>query len=476
MTVPAVLHKYVLYNFYTASQSELDTVSANFSRFRDYYNVDTHRTPKSGALFFILGNLVASAVNATLIIKGHPEYVKGKHGTVIFGLNIFDAYNRTLDKYWRYYFHDKKNQRKSKESPKFVKTQPTSFSFSYCSAPQWKDEKIWNVIIFAHSFDIWSWLLLVLGIIFVGYLKYPELSKEKTFSLRAPDIFSTLAVLITPGTLGTNLKPTKLFVLWMLVCVILSTYYTGELTSHMISPSPEIILSGAKDIKKNNYSLIYSDLGTFRIVSGNIGALNQAAFVPQEISIFARKVNQSTRYKNYNSFLDALTTTDKVAHLNMWSYAMSAANNGNQQLKTSGHYPKKRKCHVGKELVPPGELFNGFLPPGSATLAKSFQSLVEGGISPRWVHEYFYLTISRRVQDRVKIISPVVILEEVAPFEALQLEGKIATIFVLWFACLLVSFMSLCAEILKSMIYAHYKSPANADAVTIIVVSLPILF
>lgn len=432
-----ISRKFVRYDFYSLNQSRLESELENFGRFRDIYKDD--RRPSAGTVF-IFANLVkaiASGVNGSLITRGHPEFLNwNAHPTIIPGLNLFDCCNRTMKHVWNAYYNRASNESVI-DKPHFVKIPETHFNLMYCGVPQRKLESVWNFLIFTHSFDFPSWVCLILSLIMVTRLsnsRYP--------------FFSNLAVLITPAAVSTSRRPSKLFVLWMMACLVVVTYYTGEMTSEVISPTPEETMTSITDLKDNEYSVICSDRITQGIVNGTVQALSAASFVSKETFILADLMRESGKDQDYDIFYEKMISQDKIAHVNMWPFILRYTSLANDLLEPMGKFPRDKKCYIGKRMVKAGEMFYGFLPPGGLELARIFQYLLGAGIVSRWESEFHGLASAIRVQDRVRILGPTRLLEETESFVVLTLSGKILTIFLLWMVFIFLCTACLLLEVL----------------------------
>lgn len=441
-------------DFFVGNHSEVEEALANFGRVRDYFNSGSGVGPQSANMYLILSNLVASALNATLIGYGHPSFMSAEHPTVVPGLKMLDIFGRKVIQYWNNYYNSTKF---SVETPAFIRIPDVPLNFAFCAIRKRKLEKFWNLSIFTHSFDFRSWFGLILALILVSFLEGSNFKVGK-FYLK---IFPNLAVLLTPGIAGKPRKFSLLFVLWMLVCLVVVNYYSGDMTSVLISPAPEVTLSKVEDLTENNYSLIFGEARTRRIVIGVVQALKETKYVPPEISIVSGMLisndeKQPSIGRSLNKkFFRRITTEYKVAHLSFWPYASGLATRSNSFL--GKEYPGHKKCHVGKELISAGESFYGFLPPKVAQMSTIFEHLVDSGIVNYMITEFMKLTMSQRVQDRGKIISPTQLVEEMEKVEELKMEGKTVTIFFLLGMCLCGSLVCFLCELLISQKSLHLK-------------------
>lgn len=444
---------FVLYDFYNTQQFQVEFILHNFKTLRDYYDDGNGHNPVNPAIIFIvLGSLAASAINATLIAKGHPEYRKGAYPTFVAALKPFDNGGRTVEEYWHSYYPPKiRSSENSPEMPNFFPSLLLQVNYAYCSVTKKRTEKFWNISIFARSFDVLIWLALLTALAMVSFLEDSSIKLQK-YSFH---FLKTLAVLISPGTVGSERKTSGLFFLWMMTSLVVVIYYTGDMTSKVISPAPEEILSGVSDLEKRNYSLIFLEPVTQNIVNESLRALVKQDYVPPGLPIlyrlFHKEAYQQAPLLTIKFFEDFIEK-ERVTHINMWPFAVYSAIIGNHELSKRGKYPGEKKCHVGEKLVPAGtEVFTAFLPPNAQRLKGAFQRFEDSGIMARWNREFLWLIIARRVQHRGQVISPTRLgwdgLEKV--FVTLKMEGQTVVIFFLWGTCIFVCFITFCYEFYK---------------------------
>lgn len=430
-------HNYILGDFYGNSQADLERALAQFSQLRDYHrslpNWDVNWT---FMIFYNLMNFAALAANFTLIARGHPDYKVevepgGKYPRMFPILKMFDHNNLTVIDLWRKFKRHGANF--SGELPEFVRTQDLDWNFLYCAVEKRKQVSLWNFSLFTDSFDFLIWLCIASSLVFVSIFSFRKIFPSFV-------LFSSLSVLITPGISGLQKKwgNSLLFVLWMHVCLILYTFYSGLMSSQIISPSPEDTLSNLEDLNSHDYTIAGSGS------RGWIAELNSTPY-----RLFGKVSTLRRIYKkhpllhlNTSEMILELTGEKKVAAIRVWLYAIGTVNSINDIIAAGG-IPggENKKCYVGKELIPAGEFHLAVLPPGNKKIVKVAQKLFASGIWIRWAQEIVSLISSQRVQDRVKIISPTKLLDEkmAGTLEPLKLEGKSATIFLLLTICLLIS-------------------------------------
>lgn len=424
-------NSYALVDFHGSSQVELERALSEFTQLRNFHNGPVTIGLDWGyVVYYIIADIVAKAANRTLIAPGHPQYYHKRCCScikfpVLFPfVSSFHSQNRTAIG-----LHETYNKARTMlpEAAEIIRIEGTSLNFVYCSVPKRKTESIWNFAIFTHAYDAWTWLSLIFSFICVSLMSFSSLS-----------FLSTLSVLISPGVSGLGRKSSnsKLFIVWMLVCANLCTIYTGFMSSSIISPSPEDTLSDLADLHNLNYDV--AGEGT----SGWITILRSVPYRLKGKIEMLRKIymKHPLRHLDPPEVVLELAGKNKVAILKTWFYALGTANHMNDlfEAKRIAVSPKK-KCYVGKELVPLGEIHYVLAPPGTQVMRRILQRLISSGIDFRWLQEVIWMMGSSRIQDRARILSPTKIMyDKVGKIKSLKMKERVLTIFVLWATCLVV--------------------------------------
>jgi len=147
---------------------------------------------------------------------------------------------------------------------------------------------------------------------------------------------------------------------------------------------------------------------------------------------------------NKTEFYKNLAYTKKIVTFFLWPFVMKAINEANNVIANDQPvHSKRRICYVGKRIIPSGETYFGFAPPGSDRLLQAFYSTFETGLYYYWMTEFLKMTYASRVQDRNKVVSPTQIKDDfVNIVSKLRMEGKILTVFFLWGVCLMICVIS----------------------------------
>lgn len=440
--------KYVLYQQFFDTQEHIDIALSNHRQLRYYHSADVKTLAAS--IFVVFGDILASAVNATIIGKGHPEYKIGAFPMLVPYATLFSsAPGQDVGSYWKSYWTKVKE---NPESPLFFKHVSGDLNFVYCTDLK-SQESIWNFFIFTKTFDHSSWLLLIILLLVLARL----LKVYRTFW---ENLMITLEAILSPGVHGGSKKST-LLVLWLLTCTIIITFYSGDMTSHVISPSKEETIRNLEELEKKNYALFFGDMFTVFVVNSSVKDLIQRPSVNKNILYLDRlmeraKVDPDHQEKEGGEAMAKHLVNyaaQKVATVYLWTFALSTASLGNKyanEIYKLTRKFQKRKCHVGKELIKTAETFLAIVPPGSEQLGTAFGKLTASGILARWVTEVYGVGSSIRVQDRARIHSPTNVEDSgsAGPKESLALKEKTITIFMLWVTCIVMCLIGFGAEIL----------------------------
>lgn len=426
---------YVLYQHFIVNQINLDIAFEKYSQIRHYHGNDT--ASKMYSIMILLGNAVARSVNATLIGKGHPYYRPGNFPIFVPFLSQFSSVGQSVENYWNHY----QNVLNRKVGmPLTFRHGHSDFNFVYCSDLKMRQELLWDFSMFTKSLDRCTWLALSASILFVSLLTRTSGFTEA--------LFITLEALITPSASGNIRQRWSVFTLWMLVSLVLVTFYSGNMTSHVISPSKEDTISDIVELEHQNYQLYMGDSTSIFIVNSSTQALFNKSYVTDDMKCLARLIDKAVIDPLPVGFLEvapeilATSGDKKLAFLYIWQFTYIAASLANDRIaemsKKSGT-TKTKKCYVGKRLIPTAESYSGILPPGNVQLGKIFERFNDAGIPGRFFQEFLETCLSQRVQNRVKfrgLSSKMVEIDE-NEIVALSMQDKMGRIFVLWGTCLL---------------------------------------
>lgn len=435
--------KFVLFNFYNFGQKVLEYYQGHYTKIGDYYG-DIF-TPHFIGTMVALPQILANAVNATLVGPGHSKYRDKVYPSVLPGLPLFHNERSAMISWRRFYNNSSFN---TSGNPEFFLVPHLDFNLAYCAYPKRKTDSVWNFAIFTDPFDRYAWITLALLVLLVSMM----LAKFKLTSLNQA-LFVSVAGLLQNVSGGGFQVRSKLLILWLLASLVLVTFYSGEMTGQVIRPPPEETVEDCEQLEANNYTLFYSNPPGYYIIDDTVKTLSSdGSYVSRQVKCLIRlwrtaRLNDTTHEIN----MKRLTSDDKLATIIQWPFAMLTTTRGNVYIKNNLTKTKFRnkKCYVGKTLIPAGEAYLGIHPPGHKLLVDAMYRLVDAGIFTLWMKEFESLAYSKSIQERRRIKSPTEIEEEQVNIHALTMKGKTATIFLLCAFSLVVSLLGFVAEVVS---------------------------
>lgn len=211
-------------------------------------------------------------------------------------------------------------------------------------------------------------------------------------------LFATIFVLIQPINLS-SFKSLQ-FQIWMLGCTILSTYYLGDLSSEMISPTQEMHLTTFDELIENNYSLLYNSQLYKRRVWENVASSpefwNHTGNLGAKILTL---LDTAKVTKSEKDFLGSFVIADKTALVANWMVAMGFAQKGNHFIDKHGA-EQERGCYVGKELRLHTNFWYSLSGRHKERMGRKFRHMFEAGFLHVWLEASKAVTVVSRVQDR----------------------------------------------------------------------------
>lgn len=458
--------------FDTISQAQVDLVTFNLSKARDFHNGQQGNWVWRPTV--VLSNIVASAINASLVTE---EWLDDKQSserkidfpTILPELPLYDKYELTVEYNWQK-FHEKHHldPHSTKEDPVFIQISQMDCSFVYCNVPRSKRESIWKFSLFTRILDKWTWLVGVISGVFVTLLI--SIQNKVSFLTAILPIISSV---ISPGVAGQSIikkswtTTSLLFTLWMFSTLTIVNLYSGDMTSTLIRPDPDDTIKSMEELVERNYSLIFAHgklldrivsklyshyfewNGEPRIdayLSSRTKALRH--LIDKAMQDRTSSITGSARLGNYEHLMTALVARDKVATFWEWPFVLWIANVALIGRKTD------KQCHVGTKFMKAGPTFFAFLPPNADQLSQVFQRIIESGIYEMWSNQKIALAYPKRVGvGFMQVFGKTKVLTEV-DVEAIKLtmEGKVITIFLLWSIGLLVSGGYLALELLHTIV------------------------
>lgn len=440
-------------DFYHYNQNEFNFIVEHFSNLRNY-----HHHPDRLFPWLIFANEVAKAANFSLILKPINYTTLGSESfpTLISALSESKPETKSPLYFWNL-FKNHSCHETQHNHPIFISEPNYPYNIAYCDTPKIENDLIWDLSVFLSPFGIYTWFAIFTVLVVVSAVNsiFIEFSNNKLKCFLSCQFFPTLNTLLSPS-IGMSFwkvnKNSKLLILWTFTSVILVTFYLGVMCSKMIKPSPFIILKNSTELHKNNYTLIY-------LYANHLELISSVAHKQSNVDLI-NLLETSEVHVNESEFINELAFGNKKAVLYAWTAVCHWATMAidlihKQELLENEQISNTKACFVGLEMISPGKLYYGFIPPNHNKLAYTMQLLFDTGIYNRWMYEYIGLATASRVQDRVKLKSPtkLVIQEYVDNYgnkvPPLKLKGKMLKAFVLYGVCVLVCNIVLTLEIIQ---------------------------
>lgn len=427
----------------------LQLVASNFSRFRDY-----HRHNDSLSLhlvqfpILVIVNILAEWANATFhdMVVNFANFEEKGYCHPKIQMYSTTWGNQSLGIWKVPCSHPVETMHRT--SPQLIEVASAPWSFTYCSVEKKETYSVWKFNIFADPFDIWTWTLLIVSLVLVATLSTFTISGENGQGIFHQVIMSTLSVTLTLGTYALH-RRSKLFLLWMGLCLIIPTFYIGVIQSTLISPPEDDVIKAFAELKENNYSLVLGE--SMYLLKDDVASYLDSIQFSSSGEILKWLFNK-VRFTSDHTLVNVLGFEEGnwvtagpwyTSHLYNWLHSQRVSVSLNP-----AETKKAKRCHVGEELITMGLDFLSFNPPGHDKLAWACAGLLHSGIYKRWDDEGYALMHSERIQDRTRVKSPKIILKlETSVIHALGMKGKLVTVFLLWIVCIILCVIGLCFEL-----------------------------
>lgn len=327
----------------------------------------------------------------------------------------------------------------------FVQTQSFALDFAYCINRQKQYDKLFVLKILLITADYYVWVLIVFAVFAVSFLTKSKKSQYLNYLV-------TVSALLSTGTGKSHhrlMQNYTLFVLWMIISMVLASYIHGEFTSLVVMPGPEKKLSGVKELKENNYTLVYQENWIYDLVKGMIPKNLHGEFVEGQITTINYLLGRSIVTRNIEGEdTKLLASGPRFATLVNWQFARNFAWRANNYIMRHPKLAHKRRCYLGNELLFPVNGYWAFAGKNHSRLAKIFQVMLDSGIYWRWVEEHFAILFANGNRKLQGIGALNVSGGKRNQFRTTQLGDNIIHIFVLWAFCLITSFMIYVIELM----------------------------
>ncbi len=410
------------------NQSQVNSLLKNYTGLKDM-----HHRPNRMIPFLTLGNILATAINATLIVTSTVNSSSLNHPTMYIGVKAIDVPNKTPLYFWENYVTP------SNERAEFISIDHLPYNLAYCDVPKFAKESVFDMTIFTDPFDTYTWIALSASFTLVSLLVSCYMSGSPFNFLNS--IFPTFSALFSaftgPSSIHGKLERSIVFTFWLLFSTIFMTFYTGIMTSTFIKPPPTKILGSVDDLLSKEYTLVFQT--ELSLVSTKTLANHQNITALLEL-IKTSRISQD--------YVNELAYGHKTAFVYFWTSVFEAVTTADELIRNNKNKQEK-ECFVGTNLIDSGKLFYAFIPPKSVNATQVFRKLYESGIYRLWQKEYIGLSHSKRVQDRVKFISQTKVwLDDNMEERSLSLGGKMTTVFVLYGICVVLCMLAFICEIL----------------------------
>lgn len=429
-----------------SSQADLENTLLNHGRLRDQHSYYSTAIMPDYPIFYIVGNILATYFNASLITVGHPLYSerKMKYPQIAREVSVFSGFMQAgtvCNHLNSSVIKDKSFGLSCTEPPVFKNMEPKLYNFLYCATPKRRRGSPWDFSMFIVPFDKWTWVGLLLLLVLMSLVL--SISNRRGY---LATFLSALATLLDNEM--TQIRNSKLYILWLFVSLLLFKFYSGDVTSEVIAPPEEYRLEKFSDLEKQNYRFVFPDKMSSVAVTRKIVHLNSMKFHNSDLAIVSRLL-EAAKVASLKTYLTEFEK-NHCASFFMWSHAIMVTSRINSYIsaKNLNKNANAKKCHVGKELFNTGETLYLFTPPGSIRMGKLFEKVLQSGIFERWQKELNGMALSTRVQDRARVKSRASLAKEDVQLEKLRMEGKTLTIFLLWTFCLLACLLAFLCEII----------------------------
>lgn len=426
--------RHVIINWSQSSQQQIEKSQKNFPQMRNF-----HTKAARTNVVITLCTDIAVASNATLISKDDTTMALF-NPTILLFIPVGNNSERSvygIQKAW-----EKQQQELNvlnfsvfKAQPIYIPTYSFSLNFAYCDWPRWKRENVWTFPVVTGPMDRNCWFYFIILICITSNVLRRKLNCSIIYAA-----FLTISAVLSTGLSGRAHKHLIIFVLWMLCCMVLVNFYLGELTSRVIAPPDEDIISDVGQLNRRNYKLMFPGINMREYVKSfhvtDLQELIKTSEILEEQNLFTK--------------LGMKVKTAVVFH---WPLAIKALTVASPIAKRTG-----RNCFIGKKLVSNNKVeFIIILPPENEKVGKVFIRFIESGVFKWWLNEFIALSSSDTVRGRNRVVSPTKVVLFSNTYNAQKLTGKVQTIFLLWSICCVGSTVMFLTEVVFKYIKIFFN-------------------
>lgn len=107
-----------------------------------------------------------------------------------------------------------------------------------------------------------------------------------------------LTIVVQSGIAETSRRKYVIIMLWMLCSIVLVTFYTGGMTSYVIKPPPDDVITSWENLEKSNLTLIFFQKFQKDINSNVLNSLLKAGINVKNANIPKRLVDKSVLHED----------------------------------------------------------------------------------------------------------------------------------------------------------------------------------
>ncbi|CAL8108409.1 unnamed protein product [Orchesella dallaii] len=136
-----------------------------------------------------------------------------------------------------------------------VRSFDINYNFAYCSDPKRSYSSLYNISVLSAPFVPLVWILLFGTMLTLSFVLLRRFRVQDLGSI----IFVLVAdlILIPASHTFPSTRYSLLHVGWLLLCVLLSNLYTGQITSLLIKPVEEQTLGELEDLVDRNFTVVF---------------------------------------------------------------------------------------------------------------------------------------------------------------------------------------------------------------------------
>lgn len=364
-------------------------------------------------------------MNSTLVYFNSNESVKllqsNQSSAVIFP---FSSTSNAFE-IWNFNYH---RNAKTAIQLELNRMDSIPFNFVYCDRVH---KQIVQQLGFFHyllsPFEPCVWLVLGIVVFATGLLAIKDYkscpgSRVKRSCKILTVLWSYPLMLVTD--VNPKLKKSFLHVWLLFGFTVINTYYNGYLTTELAVPLPTPHWETLPQLSRENFSLLYLSK------SARNNALNSAQTGTN--ADFKRLVGNAVIT---STLVKDLTTGAKQAFVDVWTFVLKVAQDANRLLKETrrSNTKHRKECYIGKNLFNFQSYYFILSVPSDNRLTKVFRGYLEFGVYHLWMREYTSWSITTRIQERSKFISPTIIRTDQDDASAqIDFKAKLMTVFNFW--------------------------------------------